>query len=63
MRKVGLKTIESNDTVTMYSICFEGNAESEFENFMNRFRSESTLNRDFQTIILWCQNNVHLSGR
>ena len=24
MKKIGLKTIESNDRVTMYSICFEG---------------------------------------
>ena len=52
MKKVGLKTIESNASVTMYSICFEDNNESEFEKFLTKFKDESTLNKDFQTIIL-----------
>lgn len=41
MKEATLKTIESNDSVSLYSICFKGSDES-----------ESTLNKEFQTIIL-----------
>lgn len=52
MRKTVLKTIESNDTVSLYSICFDGSDESEYEKFLNKFRMESTLNKEFQIILL-----------
>ena len=34
MTQVTLKTIEQNDNVGMFSICFDGNSESEFEKFL-----------------------------
>ena len=34
MATVSLKTIEQNDNVSLFSICFEGSEESEFEKFM-----------------------------
>lgn len=52
MKKATLKTIESNDSVSLYSICFDGMDESEFEKFLAKFREESTLNKDFQTILV-----------
>ena len=52
MKKATLKTIESNDSVSLYSICFDGMNESEFEKFLAKFREESTLNKDFQTILV-----------
>lgn len=52
MKEATLKTIESNDSVSLYSICFNGSDESEYEKFLNKFKSESTLNKEFQTIIL-----------
>lgn len=52
MKKASLKTIESNDIVSLYSICFEGSNESEYEKFLNNFRKDSMLNKEFQTIIL-----------
>lgn len=52
MKKATLKTIESNDSVSMYSICFNGSDESEFEKFLNEFKDESTLNKDFQLILM-----------
>ena len=52
MKKATLKTIESNDLVSLYSICFDNAEESEFENFLNKFKEESTLNKDFQTILV-----------
>ena len=52
MKKVALKTIEKNDNVGMFSICFDGNAESEFEKFLLEFKDNATYNKDFNTILL-----------
>ena len=52
MKRATLKTIESNDLVSLYSICFDNAEESEFENFLSKFKEESTLNKDFQTILV-----------
>ena len=52
MKKAQLKTIEQNDNVSLYSICFNGSDVSEFEDFLLKFKDNSKLNRDFQTIIL-----------
>lgn len=46
-----LKTIEQNDIVCLYSICFEGDEKSEFEKFLAEFKNNARLNKDFQTII------------
>lgn len=50
-RKMTLKTIEQNDIVCLYSICFEGDEKSEFEKFLAEFIDNARLNKDFQTII------------
>lgn len=34
MKTVNLKTIEQNDNVNLYSICFNGNDLSEYENYL-----------------------------
>ena len=52
MAKATLKTIEQNDNVGMFSICFDGSAESEFEKFLNEFKDNATYNRDFNVILL-----------
>ena len=52
MKKAQLKTIEQNDNVSLYSICFNGSDTSEFEDFLIKFKNNSKLNKDFQTIIL-----------
>lgn len=52
MKTASLKTIEQNDNVSLYSICFYGNEFSEFENFLTKFRNNSKLNKDFQIILL-----------
>ena len=52
MPSVTLKTIEQNDNVGMFSICFDGNEESEFERFLNEFNYNATLNKDFNVILL-----------
>ncbi len=52
MAEVKLKTIEQNDNVGMFSICFDGNEESEFEKFLNEFKDNATYNKDFNVILL-----------
>ena len=42
MTQVTLKTIEQNDNVGMFSICFDGNSESEFEKFLMEFKDNAT---------------------
>ena len=52
MTQVTLKTIEQNDNVGMFSICFDGNSESEFEKFLMEFKDNATYNKDFNAILL-----------
>lgn len=52
MPSVTLKTIEQNDNVGMFSICFDGSEEREFERFLNEFKDNATLNKDFNVILL-----------
>ena len=52
MKKVHLKTIEQNDNVSLYSICFNGSDVSQYEDFLSKFKDNAQLNHDFQTILL-----------
>ena len=52
MTQVSLKTIEQNDNVGMFSICFDGNSKSEFEKFLLEFKDNATYNKDFNAILL-----------
>lgn len=51
-KSASIKTIEQNDNVSLYSICFNGDELSEYEKFLTNFRNNARLNRDFQTILL-----------
>lgn len=37
MKELTLKTLEQTDNVSLYSICFDGNALSEYEAFVQKF--------------------------
>ena len=52
MKEAKLKTLEQTDNVSLYSICFNGNAISEYELFIQRFKDDATLNTDYKNIIL-----------
>lgn len=52
MSEVTVKTIEQNDNVSLYSICFETDGDSEFEKFMQDFKDHSEYKRDYDIIIL-----------
>lgn len=51
MTKATLKTIEQNDNVSLYSICFEERSESAFEKFLLDFKDNATVNKDFCIIL------------
>lgn len=52
MTSATLKTIEQNDNVGMFSICFDGSEESEFEKFLGEFKDNATYNKDFNVILM-----------
>lgn len=47
-----MKTIELNDNIGLYSICFNGSDISEYEDFLMKFKDNSKLNSDFQRILV-----------
>ena len=50
-RTATIQTIAQSDKVGLYSILFEGKDESEFREFMRKFRDNASLNKDFQAIV------------
>ena len=52
MKEAKIKILEQTDNVSLYSICFNGNAISEYESFIQRFKDDATLNTDYKNIIL-----------
>lgn len=52
MKTAQIKTIEQNDNVSLYSICFNDNNISEYEDFLMKIKDNSQLNQDFQRIIV-----------
>lgn len=51
-KEARLKTLEQTDNVSLYSICFDGNAFSEYEAFVQKFKDDATLNTDYKNIIM-----------
>ena len=52
MKTATLKTLEQTDNVSLYSICFDGQAISEYEAFLQKFKDDAKLNEDYKKIIL-----------
>lgn len=50
-KQTTIKTIEQNDNVSLYSICFNGDELSEYEKFLTKFKDNAQLNYDFQRIL------------
>lgn len=51
MKTAELKTLEQSDNVSLYSICFDGNEISEYEDFVRKFKNDASLNADYKTIL------------
>ena len=50
-KQTTIKTIEQNDNVSLYSICFNGEELSEYEKFLTKFKDNAQLNYDLQRIL------------
>ena len=52
MREAKASIIDQTELVSLYTITFENDELSEFEKFMEKFRDNATLQRDYQMILL-----------
>lgn len=52
MNTAELKIVAQNDNISLYSICFDGSQETEFEKFVNKFKDNATVNHEYRTILL-----------
>lgn len=52
METAELKIVAQSDNVSLYSICFDGDKETEFEKFIARFKDNATINHEYRTILL-----------
>jgi len=52
METAELKIVAQSDNVTLYSICFDGDQETEFDKFLTKFKDNATVNHDFRTILI-----------
>ena len=50
MTTATLKTLEQSDNVSLYSICFDGKAISEYETFLQKFKDDAKLNEDLRRL-------------
>ncbi|MBR1514542.1 MAG: hypothetical protein IJ622_09660 [Bacteroidales bacterium] len=51
MKTAKIVSIAKSDQVGLYSICFNDDNESEFRKFMQKFKDNAALNKDYQAII------------
>lgn len=51
MKKAAIELVEDGDEATLYSIRFENEDMSEFGKFLAKFRDNSILQKEFQTIV------------
>lgn len=51
MSEVELLLVNNSESCTVYTIQFLKDDKSEFEKFIEKFKSDATLNKDFQTIM------------
>ena len=51
MKTARIVSIAKSDQVGLYSICFNSDKETEFRKFMQKFKDNAALNKDYQAII------------
>lgn len=52
MKEAKVDIIDQTESVSLYTITFDGDELSEFEKFMDKFKDNATLQRDYQLILL-----------
>lgn len=51
MKNARIVSIAKSDQVGLYSICFNDDKETEFRKFLQKFKDNAALNKDYQAII------------
>ena len=62
MAKVKIQEIEQTENAGLFTICFEGNDESEFEKFIMKFKDDAERKQDLQVILNAIQKMLSASG-
>ncbi len=62
MAKVKIHEIEQTDKAGLFTICFEGNDETEFEKFVMKFKGDAERKQDLQVILNAIQKMLSVSG-
>lgn len=52
MKDAKIQEVILSDNVGLYSICFDNNAENEYEKFLTKYKDNATLNEDFRSIVM-----------
>ena len=52
MKQAKVNIVDQTDFVSLYTIIFENSEVSEFEKFMEKFKDNASLQRDYQLILL-----------
>ena len=54
-REFKIKLFQEHETINLYSILFQGEEDTEFEKFFNKFKSDPKYLKDLQRIIYWIE--------
>jgi len=52
MKEAKIELVNQTDSASLYTITFGDDGVSEFEKFINKFKDNATLQRDYQLILL-----------
>lgn len=62
MNKIKIREIEQTENAGLFSICFEGNDETEFEKFILKFKDDAERKQDLQVILNVIRKMLSASG-
>lgn len=62
MSTAKILSVEQTENAGLFSICFEGSATTEFENFILKFKDDAYCQRDLQIILSALQRMLTTSG-
>lgn len=62
MAKLKILSVEETEKAGLFTICFTNDNQSEFENFIARFKDDAFCQRDLQVILSALQHMLRTSG-
>ena len=54
MAKAKILNLEQTDNTGLFTIIFNGESQTEFDKFVEKFRNDATRNQDLRAILKWC---------